>query len=508
MSPAPTDNPLLPLLERYGDHRGGEGIILFVWEQFLADMPDDPELGPVVFDKWQLDTLWEFGEGTRQISIAACHGPGKTAIAAWCIIYSLLFRYPLRAVATAPSRGQIEGALMSEVSKWHEKLPAGLQELIDIKSTSATLKRAPKRAYFEARTARPENPEALQGIHEDEGYVLLIVDEASGVHERIYESAIGSMSGHNCQTILLSNPTRTSGFFFDTHNRNRDRWFAVRVSHEDSKRVTDQFVEEVASSYGRDSNIFRVRALGQFPRSDLDSLIPFDLADAARNRDIVVPRNAQEVWGVDVARFGDDSTVLVRRTKLHVDPNIQVWNQHDIMATANRIHNLYKEAVEKDSAPSVVLVDVIGMGAGVVDRLAELGVPVRGINVSEKSLYSEQYRNLRTELGFLAKEWLEKRSNSLPQCPGLGTPMCPDRRTCVHERLIAEMTTIKYDLTSTGKLLMESKSDMKKRGHKSPDLADAFFLTFAEEPAALVHGTNDGWGYAWNEPLTRNRPMV
>jgi hypothetical protein len=90
------ENPLLPFIERYGAHQGGLGLLLFAHEVLGIEM-----------DKWQIDFLFEFGEGTRGISVAACHGPGKTAGAAIAIIYSLLFRFPLRAVATAPSRGQI-----------------------------------------------------------------------------------------------------------------------------------------------------------------------------------------------------------------------------------------------------------------------------------------------------------------------------------------------------------------------------------------------------------------
>jgi hypothetical protein len=500
-----TENPLVPYIERYGAHQGGLGVILFVWEQMLVDLPPDHEGKYPSLDKWQLDALFAFGEGERGISIAACHGPGKTAVAAWCIVYSLLFRHPLRAVATAPSRGQLEGALMSEISKWIDKLPDFASALLEVKSMSVTLRAKPKAVYFEARTARPENPEALQGIHEDEGFVFLLVDEASGVHERIFESAGGSMSGHNCQTMLLSNPTRTSGFFFNTHHKEADRWHTIRISHEDSVRVTDSFVDEMALRYGRDSNTFRVRCLGLFPRSDLDALIPFEVVASAQTRDIVVPPHLEEIWGVDVARFGDDSTVIVKRNSLAVLPEITIWDQQDTMATSNRIHAMYKEAVQRDRAPQEILVDVIGMGAAVVDRLGELGLPVRGVNVSETSMFSETYRNLRTELWFKAREWLESRDHKLPVCDG----GCRDRQSCVHERLAGELTTLKYDVTSGGKFLAEPKRDLKKRGHKSPDVADAMVLTFAGEPATLIHGKNDGWGsYAWNQPVSRNIGMV
>jgi len=312
------------------------------------------------------------------------------------------------------------------------------------------------------------------------------------------------MSGENCQTMLLSNPTRTSGFFFDTHHKDADNWFTISISHKDSTRVTDAFVDEMRRRYGEDSNTFRVRALGQFPRSDLDALIPFEVVQSAKNRDIFVPKNLSEVWGVDVARFGDDQTVVVRRNNIAVLPDIKVWDQLDTMATSNRILALYRDTEDRNR-PEEILVDVIGMGAAVVDRLTELGLPVRGVNVSETSSFSQTYRNLRTELWFEARQWLESRDHVLPNCDGT----CRDRLTCVHERLASELTTLKYDVTSGGKFLAESKRDLKKRGYKSPDIADAFVLTFAGEPATLIHGPDDGWGaFGWNKPISRGRVIV
>jgi hypothetical protein len=488
-------NPLAPFVERYGIHTGPEGPPLFVTE-VLGATPDD----------WQIRALREFGGGARGISIAACHGPGKTAVAAWCIVYSLLFRFPLKAVATAPSRGQLEGALMKEVSKWVDKLPPGLRALLEVKSMSVELKRHPQRSSFEARTARPENPEALQGIHEDEGWVFILVDEATGVHEKIFESAGGSMSGGNCQTMLLSNPTRTSGLFFDTWHRPglKEQWVRIRVSHEDSARVTDQFVEDMAARYGRDSNAFRVRCLGLFPKSDLDTIIPFDDVESARTRDIEVPPFLRPLWGLDVAYFGDDSNALVSRNAIAVLPDIGVWGGKDLMQTAGKVKRKWDDMLPS-FRPSEILVDVIGIGAGVNDRLGEQGLPVRGINVSESAaVHTDKYRNLRTELWFQAADWLRTKDHVLPMCDGT----CISRENCFHDRLASELTVIKYDLTSTGKVLAESKKDMKKRGYKSPDVADAFCLTFAADAATLIHGTDDWGAKGWNQPISRGRDIA
>lgn len=485
---------------RYGPLAGERGPELFVEEVF--GVVKDEATGEEGIDGWQRETLREFGKEGRLISIRACHGPGKTAVAAWCAIYNLVFRYPQKTVATAPSRGQLEGALVSEVHKWVGKLPAPIRALLDVKSTSVTLLADPRRSFFEARTARAENPEALQGVHEDEGWVLLIADEASAVHEKIFEAAAGSMSGHRCQTILLSNPTRTTGFFFDTHHKLKDMWFTIHISAENSTRVTDEFVEDMARRYGRDSNAFRVRALGEFPLSDLDTIIPAGDIAAARARDIMVPPDAPVVWGVDIARFGDDVNALVKRSRIALSPDIQEWGGVDLMATAGRIKREY-DSCRPHQIPQEILIDVIGLGAGVVDRLSEQGLPVRGINVSEIAMDEEQYRNLRTELWFKAKDWLMKKNTAMPGCPN----GC--HRECLHEKLATELASLKYKFASTGKYIAETKEEMKKRGLDSPNIAEAFILSFASEPAGLIHGSSDGFGVGgWNSDISRNRGMV
>lgn len=484
-------NMIQLFVDRYGVPAGVVGPELFV-EEVLGATPEE----------WQRRALRAFARGERGISIAACHGPGKTAFAAWVILYSLLFHFPLKAVATAPTRGQLEGALVKECKKWYHKLPPALRALLEPKSMSITHAARPDASSFEARTARPESPEALQGIHEEEGWVLILVDEASGVHNTIYESAGGSMSGHNCQTILLSNATRTSGFFFDTwHKRGlKEKWVRIRVSHEDSARVTDEFVEDMAARYGRDSNAFRVRCLGLFPRSDLDTIIPYDAVDKALVRDIVVPEDAPVVWGVDVAYFGEDANTIVPRTSLHVPPTIEEWRGKDTMYTTGRVKRRW-DRTPPEERPREIIVDAIGYGAGVADRLTELGLPALAINVGvAAALEPDRYTNLRTELWFMMAEWLLSPNHQLPQCDG----SCPSRELCLHDRLASELTTLRYKVSSTGKMAAEKKDDLKARGFDSPNFADGLALTFASEAATTMFGSSKRTAQIpWSQPLSR-----
>ena len=346
---------------------------------------------------------------------------------------------------------------------------------------------SPSKSFFSARTARRESPEALQGVHSD--HVLLIADEASGVDEKIFEAAVGSMSGEGATTLLCSNPTKTSGFFFDTHNKLKDRWFTIHVGAKDSPRVTDDFCVDVARRYGEDSNAYRVRVLGEFPKADLDTMIPFYLVEAAATRDITVPAGQTKVWGLDVARFGDDVAALCQRTALSVDWTLEYKNL-DLMALVGRVHHLWNETMP-DDRPVSINVDVIGMGSGVVDRLKELGLPARGINVGESASMADKYRNLRAELWGLAREWLDEKACVF--MPG-------------QETLQRELVVPRYTFTSGDKLQLESKDDMKKRGHKSPNHADAFVLTFASSALRAQYGRKGSTSR--DKPVTRNLPGI
>jgi len=467
-------------LARYGPAAGEEGPLLLIRE-VLGIEPDD----------WQLGIIRAYGRCERRISIRSCHGPGKTAVAAWLVICNLVTRFPQKTVATAPTGAQLDDALVAEIHMWMNKLPPTLRQLFEVKARSISLRAAPKESFFSARTSRSETPEALQGVHADTGHVLLIADEASGVPEAIFEAAAGSMSGVNATTLLLSNPVRTSGFFFDTHHKLEDMWYTVHVSHADSPRVSDDFVHDIARRYGDDSNAFRIRCLGEFPKADDDTIIPYELILAATQRDIRSLPNARVVWGLDVSRFGDDSSVLLKRELRRVRPDIKEFKGLDLMQLCGRIKEEW-DATSADQRPEEILVDVIGLGAGVVDRLRELKLPVRGINVSETASASGRYRNLRTELWFAAREWLAGKDVYLPN---------PDNRDSPAERLMVELSLLRYKYTSSGKLMAEAKDELKRRGHKSPNFADAFILTFASTAVSLTFGSIGS--PAWGAPLKR-----
>jgi len=464
-SQAPQDSPFHDFLKRYLHDPSG----------FVSDILK------VEPDAWQRELMDAVARGERKISVRSGHGVGKSTVTSWVLVWHILFRFPQKAVVTAPTSAQLFDALFAELKGIINNLPPVLGSLLEVKQDRIELKAAPTESFISARTSRAEQPEALAGVHSE--FVLLIADEASGIPESVFEAASGSMSGHSATTILLGNPTRSSGYFHDTQTRLKDQWWTRKVSCLDSKRVSKEYVAEMAARYGEESNAYRIRVLGEFPLADNDTMLPIELIDGACGRDAASSPTAPIVWGLDVARFGSDSSVLCKRQS-NVVFELRAWNGLDLMQLSGAIVNEFESSLTK---PAEILIDSIGVGAGVVDRLRELGLPVRGINVSESPSMAGTYLNLRAELWGKAKDWLSKRDCKLPK----------------HDRLISELATVRYHFTSSGKTQVESKADIKRRGLPSPDFADAFVLTFASDAATIVHGSAWGAG-SWNKPLTRS----
>jgi hypothetical protein len=219
----------------------------------------------------------------------------------------------------------------------------------------------------------------------------------------------------------------------------------------------------VVATYGRNSNAYRIRVAGEFPLADDNAVIPLDLVTAAIERD-VAPMRVMPVWGLDCARFGTDRSALAKRRGNVLMEPIKVFDQRDTMALAGLIVREY-DRTEIDERPAEICIDTIGIGAGVYDRLEELGLPVRSVNVAESPSVDDLYMRLRDEIFWKARKWFEDRN-----CKIVDDPM-----------LISELTCLQYAFTSAGKLKVESKDELKKRGFRSPDLADAFVLTFAAD---------------------------
>lgn len=431
----------------------------------------------------QIEILEAYRRREPAIAKRSGHGVGKSACVAWIAAHQIVCRYPQKTVITSASAPQLWDSLAAEVKSVLKKLPQALADTLEVQSEGIYLKEDPEESFISFRVSKAETPEAMAGVH-SKGFVLLIADEASGIPDPVFEAASGSMSGHNCTTILTGNPVRTTGFFFDAFHKDRKNWYPQHVSCVGHPNVSERFIEQMKSRYGEDSNAYRVRVLGEFPTGDDDTVIPFELMEAALRRD-VRPLHVRPIWGVDCARFGSDSSALARRIGNALERPVEEKKGWDTMRVAGWVKSEWDNC-EPSRRPSEILVDVIGIGAGVLDRLVELKLPARGINVSESpSLFVDRYANLRAELWFKGKAWFEAKDCNLAGDEALG----------------AELIGPRFKYRSDGKILVESKDDMKKRGVPSPNKADAFLLTLASESVSAVGGSKNSTN--WNEPLKR-----
>jgi phage terminase large subunit len=460
------DNPLAYLVQRY-QRRPLDFVV-----EVLGAMPDP----------WQYQMLLALQRGHTRISIRSGHGVGKTSCLSWVLLWHACTRYPQKAVCTAPSSAQLYDALWAELLTWLHRLPGTWQLFFNATSDRIELRARPEESFISARTSRQEQPEALQGVHST--YVLLIADEASGIPEAVFEAAAGSMSTPGAITILAGNPTRSTGFFHKTHTSDADRWWHIRVSSIDSPRVDPKFIEEMAARYGRNSNAFRVRVLGEFPTNQGDTLIAAETVEQAMVRDTTPDMNEPELWGVDAARFGVDSSVLVKRRGYVIPEPPRAWQGLDTMQLAGQIVNEWNRVHFEPYRPLAILVDSIGIGAGVEDRCRELKLPVIGVNVAETPSVESRFRRLRDELWQACGDWFATRKAAIPY----------------HERLRDDLVAPTYGFTSDGRLVVESKQQLRARGLPSPDYADALCLTFSPG-AAMAASLRD---LRWHQPLRRN----
>lgn len=467
-----TANPFVEFRDRYYYNAP-----LFVEEVLGMDGRDADH----TIDPDQRQILQWVSDGERRISVRSGHGVGKSTVLSWIIVWFACCRVPFKALCTAPTSGQLFGALAAECKSWFKKLPPKMQELFEIQVDEIKHRDAPDECFVAFGTSKAETPEALAGRHS--ANMLIIADEASGVPEAVFEASAGSMSGPNAITILAGNPVRTSGLFFDTFHKLRDVWKTLVISCEGHPRISPDYIVDMERRYGRDSNAFRVRVLGEFPTGDDDTVIPFQHVEASLHRD-VTPLHVRPVWGVDCARFGNDASALCQRVGNALVKPTEIRKGYDIMQVTGWVKAEWDVTIPS-LRPSDILVDSIGLGAGVCDRLNELGLPARGVNVSESAAMTERYINLRAELWFKGKDWFAAKDCNLNG----------------DEALAAELVQPRFKYASNGKLQVESKEDMKKRGVASPNRADAFLLTLAAESVSAFGSSSQRT--SWNQPLQR-----
>lgn len=418
-------------------------------------------------DEWQRDVLMDLATSKR-VSVRSGHGVGKTGVEAISALWFLCcFKFP-KIIATAPTRQQLNDILWSEIEKWRSRSPL-LKELLVWTKTYVYMKGYEKRWFAVAKTASA--PENMQGFHEDN--MLIIVDEASGVEDEIMEAILATLSGGNNKLLMCANPTRTTGTFYDSHNRDRGLYKCHRVSSLDSTRTNKENIKSFMRKYGEHSNVVKVRVYGDFPTQEDDVFIPLSLIEKSVVTEIDTEEIMKITMGVDVARYGDDETIIASNVNGKIELPV-VRHGQSLMRTVGDIVMLYKKLIEENQSYKGVItvyIDDTGLGGGVTDRLEEVKreeklrrleiIPVNFGSKPPQDGSSEHYDDISTYMWAMVKEEMEAGEISIPD----------------DEELVAQLSVRKYFITSRGKIVLESKKDMKERGIKSPDRGDAVALS-------------------------------
>jgi hypothetical protein len=404
----------------------------------------------------------------KKISIRSGHGTGKDASTAWAILWFLTTRVYSKVVCTAPTARQLQDILWSEISKWLRD--SAIQDEFVVQSDKIFHKGAPKewwaRAVSPSVKADPDDQaETLAGFHGD--HLLIVVDEASGVEDPVFIPIEGALTQEDNRVILIGNPTKNRGYFHDTqfHPEISKEWFKLHWDSRDSENVKPEYPLYMAQKYGVDSNVFRIRVAGLPPLEDARTLIPLWWAEQCIGNQFSVDDEEPIYLGVDVARYGEDSSVILPRHGLKILP----WLQFQGMSTATlgqHISLTYDDVNAEGCA-----IDVIGVGGPVADHLRKQRMPgLFDVNVTWASSDPKKFHRLRDELWWRVREKCEYGYYSFPDVKRPGEVLS------LGQELANELASPYYDL-DTGVIKVERKKDMKKRGFASPNIADALCLT-------------------------------
>jgi hypothetical protein len=425
---------------------------VFAWGSDELEEYDGP-------DEWQTKQLKRIGEtlkdnpnATIQDAIASGHGIGKTAEVAWIILWAMSTRPNLAGWVTANTQNQLTKKTWRELAVWHNRLIN--KHWFKWTATRFYHVDYPETWGMDAIPWSEHNSEAFAGLHAEN--VLLIMDEASAIAEVIWDVANGAMTTPGAMWFVYGNPTRNTGSFRECFGAKKHRWTTQQVDSRTAKMTNKVKLNEWIEDYGEDSDFCRVRIKGEFPRAGSTQLISVDLVNEAINRETEYIDTDPLIMGVDVARFGDDQSVIqFRRGRDAKSIPIIKYRELDTMQLSARV----VEFANKHH-PDSIFIDEGSMGAGVIDRVRQLGWRCIGVQFGSKSPRNGR-ANMRAYMWSEMQEWLK-------------TGAIQDVRD-----LKDDLMGVEYGYNASNQILLEKKEDMKKRGLASPDFGDALALTFA-----------------------------
>ena len=413
----------------------------------------------------QVELLLSVIEPSARIAVRAGHGVGKSSACAAVMIWWMVCRPFSKGVATAPNLDTLKKVLWSELAKWFMRLCSkfpSFQSWFEITKTTFEHKSYPGLWFFVARTARPEAPQGMAGSHADD--LLYLVEEASAVSDDVYEVIEGALTGRDNKLVMIGNPTRIVGQFYEAFHQNQDFYKTFHWDGEESPLVSREMIEVFKAKYGETSQEYMIRVKGDFPINPSGMLIVRPWCDHSINRGFEFEEVPCYVISVDVAGSGRDSSVIIiaqftgsdEKRKLQVIHADEKQDLSDVVALANEVAFLY----QKYRGP--VIVDSIGVGKGTSDKLKELGIPHTALMWGQPAWYKDRFMNQRAEGYWFLREAILNEGLSIPR----------------NNRLIDQLCNLPYEYDEKGRLKLWSKERMRKQGIKSPDLADSLAMCF------------------------------
>lgn len=445
-------------------------MVMTVAAEALRQWREDPvrfvrEVFGVEPDAWQADVLTDFPKTQRQ-AMKACKGPGKTAVESWLAWNFLLTRPHPKIAATSITADNLRDNLWTEMAKWQAKSPL-LMAAFQWGKERITSRDHPETWWMSARTwpksaDRDQQANTLAGLHAD--YVFFILDESGGIPEAVMASAEAALStGIEAHILQGGNPTHLEGPLYRASTSERRLWALYEITGDPddpkrSPRVKVEWAREQIEKYGRDNPWVLINVFGRFPPASINTLIGPDEVEAAMRRsyresDIA---SAARVLGVDVARFGDDASVIFPRQGLVAFTPL-IYRNLDSTQGAGAVARKWGDW----DVDAVFIDDTGGYGAGWIDGLRQLGRAPIGVQFAGEP-HDRRYLNKRAEMYFATVEWI-KRGGQLPPCP----------------ELTAALTQTTYSFRGD-RFVLEAKDQIKERLGYSPDHADALALTFAQ----------------------------
>ena len=400
------------------------------------------------------------------------HGIGKSACVSWIMDWAQSTLADTKGVVTANTENQLKTKTWAEFAKWHR-----LSLTKDLFRMTATARFSvdpehEKTWRIDMVPWSEKNMEAFAGLHNQGRRIIIIFDEASAIADPIWETTEGALTDKNTQIIwcAFGNPTRNSGRFRECFPGGRfaHRWSTAAIDSREVSITNKVQIQKWIDDYGEDHDFVRVRVRGIFPRSDALSFISLEEAREAAVRPLPPGNQFPYVLGVDVARFGDDFSVIYPRRG--PDARSQPPKLFKGLTTTQLASQIHNEYIRLDAV--AIFVDGGGIGGGVVDQLNVMGLPVYEVTFggasdnADPTAVGERYLNKRAEIWGSMRRWL-KRGCIPEQVPLRETP------------LVEEMCNLTYTYSREDFIQLESKKDLRRRGLPSPDVADALACTFA-----------------------------